>query len=251
MFSFAVKKTPAQAQESLVEKDPEIRNYKSLCLSENGRQMIITGCVRGIVSALAKLLRMRGDKPEGVVEKIKPFIVSCVSSGDLGKKDAEWILSDDWFFSQTDYLPCYCRPSDSLYSFFHEILEDAKGSRLWSACDREYYGGKISAEEKAILDAYEKAREAYYDAMKIRDQYFAKKGALVVHDVLRKYASQISAIDQEFYNFMSRQIAETLSQMDGDNACPSDPSIKNELATNNAPLIDLSDTVGVADSDES
>ena len=239
MFNFAVKKTPVQAQESLVEKDPEIRNFKSLCLSENGRQMIITGCVRGIVSALAKLLRMRGDKPESVVEKIKPFIVSCVSTGDLGKKDVvvdQCGTMADWYFSQTDYLPCYCRPSDSLYSFFFEILEDAKGSRMWSACDREYYGGKLSDEEKAILDAYDKAREAYYDAMKIRDQYFAKKGALIVHDVLRKYASQISAIDQEFYNFMSRHIAETLSQMDDDNACPSDPSIKNELATNNAPL---------------
>lgn len=236
MFNFAIKKAPAQAQESLVEKSPEIRNFKSLCLSENGRQMIITGCVRGIVSALAKLLRLRGDKPETIVEKIKPLIVSCVSCGDLGKKDAEWILSDDWYFTQSDYLPCYCRPTDSLYAFFYEILEDAKGSRLWNACDRSYYGGKLSDDEKAILDAFDKAREAYYEAMRVRDNYFAKKGALVVHDVLRKYASQVSAIDQEFYNFMSRHIAETLSQMDGDNSCPSDPNVKNEVAMNNAPL---------------
>ena len=244
MFNFAIKKAPAQSQESLVEKSPEIRDYKSLYLSENGRQALITGCFRGIVSALAKLLRLKGEKPEAIAEAIKPLIASGVASGDIAKRDAEWILSDDWFFSQSDWLPCYCRPTDSLYSFFYEIMEEAKGSRLWNTDARNYYGGKVTAEEKAILDAFEKARTAYFDAMRVRDEYFAKKGALLVHDILRKYASQISTIDQEFYNFMSRHIAETLSQMDDDNACPSDPTIKNEVAASHATL-DLS-----ADTDE-
>ena len=229
MFNFAIKKSPVKAQESLVEKSPELRDWKSLNLSENGRQMIIVACVRGIVSALAKLLRLRGDKQPEVVEKIKPLIVSCVSSGDISKQEAEWILSDDWYFSQSDYIPCYCTPTDSLYSFFHEIVEESKGARIWNTeCKREF-ANKISEEEKAILDAYDKAREAYFDAMRIRDKYFSKKAALLVHDVLRKYSSQISNIDQEFYNFMSQRVAETLSQMDSDNACPSDPSIKAEL----------------------
>ena len=230
MFNFAIKQRPAKAQESLVEKSPAIRDWKSLNLSENGRQLVIVACVRGIVSALARLLRLRGDSQVEVIEKIKPLVVSCVSSGDISKREAEWILSDDWYFAQSDYIPCYCTPTDSLYSFFREIVEESKGARIWNTECKRQFSNKISAEELAILDAYDKAREAYYDAMRIRDQYFAKKSALLVHDVMRKYASQISNIDQEFYNFMSQRIAETLSQMDNDNACPSDPAIKNELA---------------------
>lgn len=242
MFSFPIKRAPVKAQESYVEKSPEIRDHKALNLSENGRQMLIMACVRGIVSSLAKLLRLRGDKQPDIVEKIKPFVVSCVSSGDISKRDAEWVLSDDWYFSQSDYVPCYCTPTDSLYSFFYEIIEESKGTRIWNTECRDRYNAKISEEEKAILDAFEKARKAYYDAMRIRDNYFYKKSALLVHDVLRKYAAHISNIDQEFYNFMSRRIAETLSQLDGDNACPSDPSIKNELAVIHETL-DSSDRV--------
>ena len=239
MFGFAIKKAPVtKSQESLVEKAPEIRSYKDLNLSEGGRQVVITGCIRGFISALARLLAMRGDKPEAIVEKVTPLITSCVSSGDLSKQDAEWIMNDDWYFTQSQYIPCYCTPSDSLYSFFHEILEEAKGSKLWNSEAKNDYGAKLSPEEKAILDAFDKAREAYYDAMRRRDEYFSKKGALIVHDVLRKYANLIVNIDEEFYNFMSDRVAETLSQMDDDNSCPSDPSIKHELAVKRAELIE-------------
>jgi hypothetical protein len=237
MFNFALKKqTNKPAQESLVEKTPEIRDYVALNLSEGGRYVVITGTVRGIVSALAKLLRLRGEKPDAIAEKIKPFIASCVSAGDLRKDTAEYILSDDWYFTQSDYIPCYCRPSDSMWSLFNDILEEAKGSKYWNSDLKNDLKLNINPQEKAILDAFETARKAYYDAMRVRDDYFSKRGALIVHDVLRKYAQHISSIDEEFYKFMADQIAETLSQLDDDQSCPSDPSIKNELAVSRAGL---------------
>ena len=233
MFGFAIKKTSAPtAQESLTEVKPEdIRSYKDLNLSEGGRQIVITGTIRSIITATAKLLRMKGDKPEVVAEKLKTFIVACVSSGDLSKTSAENILADDWYFSSGfEYVPGYTTPADSLWSLFKEIHDGAQGSREWNS-EYKYWNGRVNEQEKAILEAYEKARKAYLDACQIRDRYFAKKGALVVHDVLRKYASVLTNIDSEFYNFMIERIDETLSQMDDDNSCPSDPSIKNELAT--------------------
>jgi len=238
MFNFAVKKATAPAQESMVEKDPDIRSFSAELLSEGGRQMVIAGCVRAIVSALARLLRMRGDKPEVVTEKLKPFVVSCVSAGDIAKREAEWILSDNWYAEQRDYIPCYCSPSDSMWAFYREILEEAKGSKMWNSELKNEYGKNLNEQEKAILDAFDKARKEYYDAMRVRDEYFSKKGALIVHDVIRKYANVLSSIDNEFYNFMSDNVAETLSQMDDDNSCPSDPRIKEELAVKRQPLTD-------------
>lgn len=239
MFGFAIKKSSAPtAQESLAEVKPEdIRSYKDLHLSEGGRQFVITGTIRSIITASAKLLRMKGDKPEVVVDKIKPFIVACVSTGDLSKQSAESILADDWYFASSyEYVPSYSAPSDSLWSLFREIHEGAQGSREWNT-EYKHWNGKVNEQEKAILDAYTKARDAFWDACRIRDNYFAKKGALVVHDVLRKYASVLTNIDAEFYNFMIERIDETLSQMDDDNACPSDPNIKNELAVLRGKLV--------------
>ena len=230
MFNFAIKKTSVKAQESLAEVKPEVRGYKAVNLSEGGRQAVLTGCIRGIISSMAKLLRLRGDKQNVVAEKIKPFVASCVAGGDLSKEDAEWILSDDWYFSAWDYIPYCSSTHDSLYSLFYSIMEDAKCSKLWNSEAKDWYNAKINEDEKAILDAYNKAEQAYYEARKIRDEYFTKRGALIVHDVLRKYASHLSSIDQEFYNFMAERVAETLSQLDDDNSCPSDPSIKAELA---------------------
>lgn len=237
MFRFAAKNLSTKATESLVEKDDtDIRRSEDLNLSEAARHASILGCLDGIVCALARLLKLKGKAPEEIVETINPLIASCVASGDLSKQNAEWVRDSDWYASSQDYIPSYCTPSDSMWSFYHDIIESTKCSRLWSDDIRRDLEKNIDPQEKAILDAFEKARDAYYDAMRIRDEFFAKKAATVLHDVLRKYESQISAIDEEFFKFMSHQVAETLSQLADDNSCPSDPNIKNEVQVQHEPI---------------
>lgn len=166
--------------------------------------LINTGIIRGLVSAFAMRLAAKGVKQEEITEKISAFINQCFYAGDLDKYAIGWLKNEDWY-RRAERAGCICAPcgdEDSLWTYAYDISEHALCERTYASQWGKDYREKLPANERAILDNYEKASEAYYEASRIRDEYFRNKSRVCIKAIIVKYGESLSKLDTELYEFL-------------------------------------------------
>lgn len=168
--------------------------------------------VTGIVRSLVLYLNQNNIDSDKLNDKVTTVINAFASSRDVSQGDLNWIRNTYVpslaslrcaIDSDCPYVPVASRPYLYWYVIIDNILDDTETfSYIYESPDS--ISPKFNDNEKAIVESYRQARNAYYEARRKFEDYFRKVTITALREILLRHGTMFQQIAPEWYKFVSK-----------------------------------------------
>lgn len=210
MFSYAFKAAGATpSKEDYVQSEehtyPRSENAAPKMTFSDGAIHFLTKCsIRGLVYAFAQRMCLSGSDKDVVKTKLTEFIELARRSGDISREEAVDLKNEDHLVPRESLIPVCCRDTFGVSGYGMDLLNTAIGTYDWRFVPQQERKN-MDPQELSILDNYEAASKAYFEADNIRRQYYTKKATAIINALLAKYGETLRLMDEELLTFLQER----------------------------------------------
>lgn len=172
-----------------------------VCLTDGATRFITKCSISGLIRAFAARMYLSGIAREEVGRKLDEFVELVRRSGDITKAEADDLKKYDFLAARVPTAPVVFRDTFGMSGYAADLSDAAIGTYDWRYVPDEERKN-MSDQEKSILDNYEAAARAYFEASTIRSQYYAKRAGAVISGLLTKYGEALRTMDEELLKFL-------------------------------------------------
>lgn len=213
MFDYAFKDVVSKATEDLAESEDSLHATAeangTTKLSSGMNKFFTTSSIRGIIRAIAVRMLLRGESQEDTRAKLNDLIEQVRRTGDIDAATAGRLKTMSYDAINQQCSPITYCDTFSMYKYELDIMTEANGSMSWDLLTREEREA-MTEQERSIMDNYIATSKAYWEAKRIREQYFMKRSMRIVLDLLNKYGESIRVLDDELLQYLQERLSANL-----------------------------------------
>lgn len=211
MFDYAFRNKIGKGVESLVISDGPTYSSATSPVPPPVSAFVLKNGVSGIIRAFGYRMSLAGVKPDDVKVKLKDLIEQIRRTGDIDAAFAKELNEMEYTVPESAMSPIVYCDTFGLTRYGLNVLNEAVGT--YASLDKATRS-QLSKEEQAILDNYDKAAKEFFEAQRIRNNYFVGKAVNIIGDMLTKYGETLRNLDEELLNYLQQRFGVNTDQQE-------------------------------------
>ena len=171
------------------------------------------GIVTGIIRSVCMYLYQNNIEAKVVQDKITTILNAFSSTKEIDANDYVWMR--DTYIPSLSSLRCaidsecpYVAPSSPAYMYWwtiiSNILDDTSVFEYFYEGPEQGPTQKLNDNEKAMIESYKQARNAYYSARAKFEEYFRKVTITALREVLLRHGTMFQQVAPDWYKEVSK-----------------------------------------------
>lgn len=200
--------TKVLRDENSVDNKVKPEDQMSAAAIIKSRCSIITGILRSLILYLYQN-NIDSDK---VTDKINAVVNAFASTKDIPPYDLNWIRNTYLpslssmrcaIDSECPYVSISSKPYLYWYTIIGNILDDYSIFNYIYDTNSDT-APKFNDNEKALIQSYRAAQDAYFEARRKFEDYFRKVTITALRDLLLRHGTTLQQVAPEWYGYVSR-----------------------------------------------